>query len=211
MVNPLVVFQPLTTLEVTNFIGIVAFSIAGSIKGIEKRMDLLGILTLGFSSSLAGGIIADILLGIHPPVNLVYIPYPTVAFLSSLFTFFLYRKITIKNPLLYADALGLGAFTASGASLAYSVDPRPLLVIIVGTVTSVGGGVLRDILANEIPLILTKEFYASASIVGSSVYFLLMLVRFPPGEASILVLFLTFLLRIIAIRFKWELPRIKSI
>nr|WP_236749004.1 trimeric intracellular cation channel family protein [Acidianus manzaensis] len=196
-------------LIITNYIGIVAFSVSGSIKAIEKRMDLLGIITLGFSTSLAGGILADLLLGITPPTNLIYLPYPTASFLTSIMTFLYFRKFNIINKILiYADALGLGAFTASGASLAYHLSPSPLLVIMVGTITAVGGGVLRDILANDIPLVLTKEFYATSAIIGSSAYYILAYLNIPAYTNSSIVLLLTFFLRVIAIMKKWKLPSI---
>ncbi|BBD73112.1 hypothetical protein HS1genome_1501 [Sulfodiicoccus acidiphilus] len=148
-------------LEVTNAVGIVAFAVAGATKAVEKRMDLLGALVLGFSSALAGGIIADVLLGRTPPTNLTYIPYPALALAASVLAFYFHKEIEkLRTPLLYADAVGLGAFSSSGASLAYSTSPNPLLVIMVGTLTAVGGGALRDILANEIPSVLVREFYA---------------------------------------------------
>lgn len=194
-------------LLITNYIGIIAFSISGSMKAIEKKMDLLGVITLGFSTSLAGGILADLLLGITPPTNLVYLPYPTASFLASIFTFAFYKKFShVNKPLIYADALGLGAFTASGASLAFSIKPEPLLVIMVGTITAVGGGVLRDILANEIPLVLTKEFYASASIIGSALYYSFAEIGIQEGFLTTFVLLLTFTLRLIAIKMRWKLP-----
>ncbi|WP_252896722.1 trimeric intracellular cation channel family protein [Metallosphaera hakonensis] len=110
--------------------------------------------------------------------------------------------------MIYADAIGLGAFASSGASLAYSVDPSPLLVIMIGTITAVGGGVIRDILSNEVPLILTREFYATSVIIGSGIYFVL---RYE-GMSNYYDIFISFVitttLRIMAIKMRWELPRI---
>jgi uncharacterized membrane protein YeiH len=194
-------------LAVTNVLGIIAFSVAGSLKAIERRMDLLGVLTLGFSTSLAGGIIADVLLGKVPPSNLTEVQYPTIAIVSSALTFAFFRKVSkLRRPLLYADALGLGAFTASGASLAYSVDPNPVLVTLVGTITAVGGGVLRDVLANEVPLVLTRDFYATAAVIGSLTYYALAHLGLFRGYLTAVVLLLTFALRVAAIRRNWRLP-----
>jgi uncharacterized membrane protein YeiH len=196
-------------LAVTNVVGIIAFSVAGSLKAIERRMDLLGVLTLGLSTSLAGGIIADVLLGKFPPSNLTEVQYPAIAIVSSALTFAFFRKVSkLRRPLLYADALGLGAFTASGASLAYSVDPNPVLVTLVGTITAVGGGVLRDVLANEVPLILTRDFYATAAIIGSLTYYALAYLGLFRGYLTAVVLLLTFALRVAAIRGNWRLPTI---
>jgi uncharacterized membrane protein YeiH len=198
-------------LAVTNVVGIVAFSVAGSLKAIERRMDLLGVLTLGFSTSLAGGIIADVLLGKFPPSNLTEVQYPAIAIVSSALTFAFFRKVSkLRRPLLYADALGLGAFTASGASLAYSVDPNPVLVTLVGTITAVGGGVLRDVLANEVPLVLTRDFYATAAIIGSLTYYALAYLGLFRGYLTAVVLLLTFALRVAAIRGNWRLPTIAN-
>lgn len=198
-------------LTVTNVVGIIAFSVAGSLKAIERRMDLLGVLTLGFSTSLAGGIIADVLLGKFPPSNLTEVQYPAIAIVSSALTFAFFRKVSkLRRPLLYADALGLGAFTASGASLAYSVDPNPVLVTLVGTITAVGGGVLRDVLANEVPLVLTRDFYATAAIIGSLTYYALAYLGLFRGYLTAVVLLLTFALRVAAIRRNWRLPTIAN-
>jgi len=198
-------------LTVTNVVGIIAFSVAGSLKAIERRMDLLGVLTLGFSTSLAGGIIADVLLGKFPPSNLTEVQYPAIAIVSSAMTFAFFRKVSkLRRPLLYADALGLGAFTASGASLAYSVDPNPVLVTLVGTITAVGGGVLRDVLANEVPLVLTRDFYATAAIIGSLTYYALAYLGLFRGYLTAVVLLLTFALRVAAIRGNWRLPTVAN-
>jgi len=198
-------------LAITNVVGIIAFSVAGSLKAIEKRMDLLGVLTLGFSTSLAGGITADVLLGKVPPSNLTQVQYPAIAIVSSALTFAFFRKVSkLRRPLLYADALGLGAFTASGASLAYSVDPNPVLVTLVGTITAVGGGVLRDVLANEVPLVLTRDFYATPAIIGSLTYYTLAYLGLFRGYLTAVVLLLTFALRVAAIRRNWRLPTVAS-
>jgi uncharacterized membrane protein YeiH len=198
-------------LAVTNVVGIIAFSVAGSLKAIEKRMDLLGVLTLGFSTSLAGGIIADVLLGKVPPSNLTEVQYPAIAIVSSALTFAFFRRVSkLRRPLLYADALGLGAFTASGASLAYSVDPNPVLVTLVGTITAVGGGVLRDLLANEVPLVLTRDFYATAAVIGSLTYYALAYLGLFRGYLTAVVLLLTFALRVAAIRRNWRLPTVAN-
>lgn len=195
-------------LDLANYIGIIAFAISGSMKAIRKGMDLLGVLVLGFSTALGGGIIADLLIGKTPPTNLIYLPYPLTAFVASLFTFYFCKVFrNMSKFLLYADAIGLGAFAASGASLAYSVYPSPLLVVMVGTITAVGGGVIRDILANEIPLVLTREFYASAAIIGSFIFFLLRYEGISEEVAILSSFIITALLRIIALKMGWELPK----
>ena len=195
-------------LTVTNYIGIVAFTVSGSMKAIRKGMDLLGVIVLGFVTALGGGIISNVLLGIYPPVNLTYLPYPLTAIAAGVATFVFYRFFNnVGKPLIYADAVGLGAFSASGASLAYSVSHNPLLVTLVGAITAVGGGVVRDLLANEIPMVLTREFYATAAIIGSLTYFMLRLIGLGDSTSALVSMIATIALRFIAVRFRWELPR----
>jgi len=195
-------------LTVTNYIGIVAFAVSGSMKAIRKGMDLLGVIVLGFVTALGGGIISNVLLGIYPPVNLTYLPYPLTAIAAGVATFVFYRFFNnVGKPLIYADAVGLGAFSASGASLAYSVSHNPLLVTLVGAITAVGGGVVRDLLANEIPMVLTREFYATAAIIGSLTYFMLRLIGLGDSTSALVSMIATIALRFIAVRFRWELPR----
>ncbi|MFP3193909.1 MAG: trimeric intracellular cation channel family protein [Caldivirga sp.] len=195
-------------LTVTNYIGIVAFAVSGSMKAIRKGMDLLGVIVLGFVTALGGGIISNVLLGIYPPVNLTYLPYPLTAIAAGVATFVFYRFFNnVGKPLIYADAVGLGAFSASGASLAYSVSHNPLLVTLVGAITAVGGGVVRDLLANEIPMVLTREFYATAAIIGSLTYFMLRLIGLGDSTSALVSMIATIALRFVAVRFRWELPR----
>ncbi len=195
-------------LTVTNYIGIVAFAVSGSMKAIRKGMDLLGVIVLGFTTALGGGIISNVILGIYPPINLTYLPYPLTAISASLATFIFYRIFSnASKPLMYADAVGLGAFSASGASLAYSISHNPLLVVLVGSITAVGGGVVRDLLSNEVPVILTREFYASAAILGSLVYFLLRSIGINDASSALASMVVTIILRFAALRLRWELPR----
>ncbi|WP_291998956.1 trimeric intracellular cation channel family protein [Caldivirga sp.] len=195
-------------LTVTNYIGIIAFAVSGAMKAIRKGMDLLGVIVLGFTTALGGGIISNIMLGIHPPINLTYLPYPLTAITASAATFIFYSVFTNANkPLMYADAIGLGAFSASGASLAYSISHNPLLVVLVGSITAVGGGVIRDLLSNEIPVILTREFYASAAIIGSLVYFMLRFIGVNDASSALASMIITITLRFTALKLKWELPK----
>jgi uncharacterized membrane protein YeiH len=154
--------------DALNYVGIVAFAVSGALKAGEKDMDLLGFMVLGFSTALAGGIIRDVLLGRTPPVNLTYLPYPLTAIAASLATFALYDKVNkYRDVVLYPDALGLGAFSAIGADVAFSRGLGPFGVAVMAAVTAAGGGVVRDVLAAEVPLILRREIYATAAAVGA--------------------------------------------
>ncbi|MCY0860508.1 MAG: trimeric intracellular cation channel family protein [Sulfolobaceae archaeon] len=198
-------------LEIMNYIGLVAFASSGAIKAIEKRMDLFGVLVLSFVTALAGGITRDVLLGRYPPTNLTYLPYPLTAIITGIFVFLFYDKLKrlISSDLfLYADSIGLGAFTVSGAiiSLPYK---NVLLIIMMGMITAVGGGVIRDLLANEVPLVLYKEFYATASLIGGIIFYMFTIIT-NLNIASITASIATIAVRIIAIKRNWELPRYAS-
>jgi len=196
--------------EFVNYIGIIAFAISGSMKAIKKGMDLLGVIILGISTSLGGGIIADILLGKTPPTNLTYYPYVLTSIISSLITFTFYKIFTnARKPLLYADVIGLSAFASSGASLAFSFSHDFLLVITIGTITAVGGGVIRDVLSAEVPLILIREFYATAAFIGATVYYTLRIMGYPDIISTAISFLVTLTLRILAMKYNWELPKIE--
>ncbi|MEM4509575.1 MAG: trimeric intracellular cation channel family protein [Pyrobaculum sp.] len=201
--------------EVLNYVGIVAFAISGALKAGEKNMDLLGFVTLGFSTALAGGIIRDILLGRVPPVNLVYLPYPLTAILASLFTFVLYPRVRkYRDIVLYPDAVGLGAFAAIGADITTAqcqrlgIESCWLLVIMLSSLTAAGGGVVRDILAGEVPQILKREIYATAAAAGGLVY----LLTLPLGrEAAMLAtISAVTITRVLSLQRGWELPKVRQ-
>mgnify|MGYP001773001620 CR=1 FL=1 len=198
-------------IDVLNYVGIIAFAASGALKAIEKDMDLLGVVVLGFSTALVGGITRDVLLGVTPPVNITYLPYPITAIIASLaalpFARYVMRGI---KPFLYADALGLGAFTAIGAQVAFMHGINPLGIAMLASITAVGGGVVRDLLANEVPMVLSREVYATASIIGGFAYWPLAEIS-PPGDAALIVTVLVSSIRIAAIERGWSLPRARSV
>ncbi|MEZ0248774.1 MAG: trimeric intracellular cation channel family protein [Thermoproteus sp.] len=197
-------------IEALNYVGIVAFAVSGALKAGEKDMDLLGFIVLGFSTALAGGIIRDILLGRFPPVNITSLPYQLTAILASTATFVLYDRINkYRDVVLYPDAVGLGAFAAIGADIAARAGLNPLAVMAMAAITAAGGGVVRDVLSAEVPLILRREVYATAAAVGGLIY--LALLYLAGREAALLgTAFSVTGLRLASLRFQWELPRRKA-
>ncbi|ABO09100.1 trimeric intracellular cation channel family protein [Pyrobaculum calidifontis] len=204
-------------LEVLNYVGIVAFAVSGALKAGEKNMDLLGVITLGFSTALAGGIIRDVLLGRVPPVNLIYLPYSLTAVAASVATFILYPRVrSYKDLFLYPDAVGLGAFSAIGADVAasfalkhgYSASESWFLVAALASITAAGGGVVRDVLAGEIPQILRREIYATAAAVGGIIY----LATLPAGREAAMFTTIASVtaIRIVSLWRRWELPKITT-
>lgn len=197
-------------IEVLNYIGIIAFAVSGALKAGEKGMDLLGFIVLGFSTALAGGIIRDVLLGRLPPVNITSVPYQLTAVAAAIVTFVFYDKVSRhRDVVLYPDAVGLGAFAAIGADVAFRSGLNPLAVMAMAAVTAAGGGVVRDVLAAEIPLVLRREVYATAAAVGGGLYMILyyMFGRETAllGTAAIVVA-----LRLASLHYGWELPKVKN-
>lgn len=199
--------------EILNYVGIVAFALSGALKAGEKDMDIFGFAVLGFSTALAGGIIRDVLLGRVPPANIAYLPYPLTALLTSIVAFYLYPYVKrFKDLVLYPDAVGLGAFAAIGADIAASYCHNMgncwLTVMMISSLTAAGGGVVRDILSNEVPVILRREIYATAAALGGLVYILsLPLGR---GVAMLITIVVVTSLRLISLVKGWELPRLKK-
>jgi len=198
-----------------NYVGIVAFALSGALKAGEKDMDLLGFVVLGFSTALAGGIIRDLLLGRVPPVNVVYMPYSLTAIAASLAAFFLYPYVKkVRDYVLYPDAVGLGAFAAIGADLTASYCQARglgdcwLTVMMLSSVTAAGGGVVRDVLAGEVPAVLRREIYASAAAVGGLIY--LAASALGREVAMLVTIVAVTAIRIASLARGWELPRVRQ-
>lgn len=200
-------------------IGTIAFAGSGAMVAIRKRLDLLGVLILGVTTAVGGGMIRDLVIGIHPPVMFQDPVYVTVAIMTSLILFILlkiYRPIMsfleselYDNILNFMDAIGLGVFTVIGVNTAiYKGRGEYLfLEIFLGVITGVGGGVLRDIMVRQVPAILWKHIYACASIAGAVSYIVLRKIL---GD-DIGMFFSTCIvvvIRLLARRYKWNLPRI---
>ncbi|MBC8531438.1 trimeric intracellular cation channel family protein [Gehongia tenuis] len=155
-------------------VGSIAFAVSGAIVAMERRLDFFGIIILAVITTVGGGIVRDLLLGNIPPVAFTDPVYLFVAIGTALAVVLLHKRTADKRvarilaSMRYFDAIGLGIFTAVGLVTAIQLRPgEPYLAVSVAVMTGVGGGVLRDILANRVPLILRREIYAVASIVGA--------------------------------------------
>lgn len=202
---------------VLEIIGTIAFSISGAMLGLQKKMDILGITILGLTTAVGGGVIRDLILGIHPPKTFQNPVYATVAIVTALIVcipwalrFFAKRQSLYDFLMLVMDSVGLGIFTVVGISTAYgrADDYSLFLLIFVGTVTGVGGGVLRDVMAQDPPYIFVKHFYASASIVGAACCALMWQI-FGESLSMLVGTAVVVVLRLMAARFRWSLPKPK--
>jgi uncharacterized membrane protein YeiH len=189
-------------------IGAAVFSVSGALSAGRKGMDFLGVIVLAALTAIGGGTLRDLLLNRHP---IFWITDPTVLYIiigAALFTLCYVRvKPPPNNSLLWADALGLALFTLSGTQIAEAIGLSPIIVVLMGTITGVAGGVMRDILSAEIPLILRGEIYATAAIIGSSLYLILKALSIRGHLAFALGMFAVFILRSIAILYSLRMPR----
>ncbi|MBR5357080.1 MAG: trimeric intracellular cation channel family protein [Lachnospiraceae bacterium] len=188
-------------------IGTIAFAISGAMVGIEKKMDIFGVIVLGMTTAVGGGIIRDLLIGVVPPMAFQEPVYALTAIGTSIIVFlpFVRNRINkISRTILVMDSIGLGIFTVIGLRAGASFD-NAFLSLFLGLVTGVGGGVLRDMFAKDQPMIFIKHFYASASIIGAAVYLLLWNIN---EETSMIVGAATVIvLRLLAAKFRWHLPK----
>jgi len=193
------------------YLGIVAAGISGALVGIKKELDLFGVISIGVAAALGGGIIRDLMIGNTPPVALVEPSYFLVSLAAVLVTWVFYHNINKFNKIiLVTDAIGLGVFTAIGSNTAITHNfTDPFIVVSMGLITGIGGGVMRDLFANEIPFVFRKEIYAIASIIGS-ISFIISYGKVPHIASLYICLIVTFLIRVIAILFKLNFPVLKN-
>jgi uncharacterized membrane protein YeiH len=188
-----------------------AFAVTGAFKAIEHKSDIVGILLLATITGVAGGTIRDIVMGQFP--NSLSDPvYVIITILSGVSIFFLYSHLKKHwNLFLKFDAIGLGVFTIIGATFAYHlVGLNFLAIMLAGMLTAVGGGILRDVFVAQVPIVFVKEFYASASFIGITVFYFTLYFGGELYSATILGIILTTSLRLIAMKFNWNLPKAKG-
>ena len=201
-------------------IGTAAFALSGVMTAVKKELDVLGVLVVGVVTAVGGGALRDVLLGRLPPVMFTAPVYALVAAAVCLIAFLLLylrgpRSLAYLerfNPVINVfDAIGLGVFAVAGVRAAFSLGfgQNAFLAVFVGTVTGVGGGLMRDMLAGDIPMVLKKRVYALAAIAGAALYYTMARLALDEGAAQLCGMGLVVLIRLLATRYKWNLPRIR--
>lgn len=196
---------------ILDLFGTMAFAVTGAFKAIEHKSDIVGILLLATITGVAGGTIRDVIMGQFP--NSLSDPvYVIITVLSGVSIFFLYSHLKKHwNLFLKFDAIGLGVFAIIGATFAYNlVGLNFLAIMLAGMLTAVGGGILRDVFVTQVPIVFVKEFYVSASFIGITVFYFTLYFGGELYSATILGIILTTTLRLIAMKFNWNLPRAKG-
>ena len=194
-------------LDLLGLIGIAAFAASGALIGVHRRLDLFGVCVVGLTTGIGGGIIRDLLLGIHPPTSLDTWPNLTVGLCASLVVFVAHRRMsTVRRGVLVLDAFGMGLFATTGATIALAAGGSNLAGALIGATTAVAGGVIRDILVNEVPLLLHRDLYAVPALLGSTTVVLIDAVSLPENLGLVVGTVLATGLRLIALWRKWNLP-----
>lgn len=202
-----------TILYSFDLFGTFFFAVSGAFRAVKYEFDLLGVMVMAIAVGVGGGIMRDTMLGIHPPAALAGDVYMGVCLLGGIAVFFFAPHIAAKwDMVMLADAIGLGVFAAIGASKAVVLGGTGLSgVVLCGTISAVGGGVVRDVLSGEVPAILSSDFYASAAILGSLAFWGLTRAGVPFGLAFVLAAGLTILSRLAAMRYRFNLPRVRRL
>jgi uncharacterized membrane protein YeiH len=197
---------------VLDLFGTMAFAVTGALRAIEHKYDIVGVIILGTTTGLLGGVMRDTILGIFPPYNFSDTIHVALTTITSTIIFFLYHRIKkYENMFNIFDALGLGVFTFTGASIAYSLfSTNFVLIVISSLLTAFGGGILRDVLVREPPIVFTKEVYALASFIGVILFLILVNVKLQFEFIAIAVIFVTTSIRLISIKLQWNLPKVET-
>ena len=195
-------------IQLLDFFGTMAFAASGSFKAIEKKSDIVGVIILSIVTGLAGGIIRDVIFGRSPPIGIVNPVYLLISISTGVTVFLLYPRLKKHwNLFLKFDAIGLGVFTIIGATTAYTLFGLNFIIIaFAGVLTAIGGGILRDVFVNEIPIVFVKELYVTASFTGILIFYLL-LILLDPIIAAIIGAISSTSVRLLAIKYGWNLPR----
>ena len=208
-----------TFFTASEWIGIVAFAASGAMIAIDRELDLFGVLFLGITSAVGGGIVRDLILGITPPGAFRNPGYLAVSAAVSLAVFlfawlwhrqYSKRHMAMDHIINLLDAIGLGLFGPMGveAVIAQGYGENLFLCVFIGMTTGVGGGMLRDIFSNTVPAVLHKRVYAVAVILGSLIYALLRRTSLPSSIAVAIAMLVTVVIRVLSSVFRWNLPRV---
>jgi len=199
--------MPTDFLYIIDILGTFAFAVAGAFSAMEKKLDPFGVLVLSFVTAIGGGTLRDILIGNLPVGWLRNETATIVIFMSAIAAMFFSRYLKqFTTTLFIFDALGLGLFTIIGLEIGLEKNFSTGICIAIGTITACFGGVTRDVLLNNVPLLFRKEIYAMACIAGGLLYFVLKWMQVDPDLSRIICIIVIFSIRVLAFRFKLSLP-----
>lgn len=193
--------------QIVDILGTIAFSISGVLVALDKRMDAFGVLIIAFVTAIGGGTLRDIMIGIEPVSWMRNMTYVYVIIGAAVFAVIFRKKLTyLRTSLFLFDTIGIALYTVVGIETGLTAGLHPIICIALGTMTACFGGVIRDILCNEIPVIFRKEIYATACILGGLTYFLLRLFLAERNYLFVIAGLVVILVRLLAVKFKISLP-----
>ena len=196
---------------VLDIIGTFAFAISGALVASNKDFDLFGVIIIAFATAVGGGMTRDILIDAHPINWIGDLNYIWTIIAAVVFTFLFKSKIApLSKTMFLFDTIGIGVFTLLGVQKGLAYELHPFIAIVMGMVSSVMGGVIRDVLTNKIPLIFKKEIYASACLAGGAVFLLTNHFNLPENVQFFATVFTVIIIRLIAVKFHLQLPKIKD-
>ncbi|MET3109402.1 putative membrane protein YeiH [Oxalobacteraceae bacterium GrIS 2.11] len=192
-----------------DLIGTSVFAVEGALSAIRGNLDLLGIMVIAFIAALGGGVIRDVLIGATPPNAIRDWRYPALTFSAGLLTFLFHSSFQAIPPylMLVLDAAGLALFAVAGVEKAILFNIRPFVAMLLGTVTGVGGGVLRDILMTRVPAVLQTDIYATAAFLGAFIVLAGRRFGLSEGSAGLLGGTVCFTVRLLSVAYGWHLPK----
>ena len=195
-----------------DLMGTLVFALSGALAAIDRKLDVFGVFVVAFVTACGGGVIRDLCIGALPPAGLTHFEYVVcVALAVVLAVFFQKTMLKLTQPTLFFDAVGLGFFAAFGAHKAYMHIPDLQLSVLMGVVSAVGGGILRDVLLGRIPVVLTKEIYASAALLGAAIQMLGELHWLDDRFSPWIAIALCTLVRMLSLKYHWNLPALKKV
>ena len=207
-----ITFHSATLLLTIDLIGTFVFAVEGAMAAVQSNLDILGVMVLAFATALGGGIIRDVLIGAVPANSIRDWRYPAAAFAGGAVVFF-QSSFVDKVPeslILTLDAAGLALFAVAGAAKALDFDIHPFLATLMGGITGVGGGTVRDVLLARIPSVLRSDVYAAAALAGAAAMILSLRLKMRPAIATTIGIAVCFTLRMVAVHQHWNLPKVAS-
>lgn len=200
-----------TAYTALDLIGTFAFAISGAVAARQRRLDLFGIIVVTFMVACGGGIVRDVCIGAIPPAGLSNWAYLAVSLAAAVLTIVAYPQVRrLRHPVLFFDAIGLGLFAVAGAQKAWIWTDSAETAIVLGMVSAVGGGVLRDILLSRVPAILEREIYASAALLGAALQVGLTYSGWSSFWTPWVATLACVVLRLAALYYGWRLPVFKT-
>ena len=194
-------------LQVLDLVGIFVFGITGALVGVRKKLDVFGIMVLALVTGLGGGFLRDVLIGATPPAALQDWRYLVVPVVAGLLTFFLHPGIgRVERSVNIFDAAGLALFCVTGALKAIEYGLTPLPAVVLGTISGIGGGVIRDILSGRVPVVLRSEIYAIPAFLGAAIVVVAAALEYHALWVPFAAALACFAIRLVAIRRGWNAP-----